>query len=262
MVAPRVGPSTLALAPFPKGARSGTAYHAVLEHLDFGAADTDEARAQVVSVLTEHGFTDPLEHAAVQRSVVELCGTPLGDGAPRLADVARHERLDELDFTLPAGVAVSPFTAGRLADVFERHLPPHLAGPVSQRMRALSFNPLYGALKGFVDLAFRHDGRWWLVDYKTNHLGDALEDYGAASVDRAMIGGDYVLQYHLYAVALARFLRTRVPGFDWDTSFGGVRYLFVRGCTPDTGPTRGVFADRPSQEMITALDAALRGEVP
>jgi exodeoxyribonuclease V beta subunit len=262
VVAPRVGPSTLALAPFPKGARSGTAYHAVLEHLDFGAADTDEARAQVVSVLTEHGFTDPLEHAAVQRSVVELCGTPLGDGAPRLADVARHERLDELDFTLPAGVAVSPFTAGRLADVFERHLPPHLAGPVSQRMRALSFNPLYGALKGFVDLAFRHDGRWWLVDYKTNHLGDALEDYGAASVDRAMIGGDYVLQYHLYAVALARFLRTRVPGFDWDTSFGGVRYLFVRGCTPDTGPTRGVFADRPSQEMITALDAALRGEVP
>ena len=66
----------------------------------------------------------------------------------------------------------------------------------------------------------------------------------------------YFLQYHLYAAALHRYLEKRQRGYDFDTHFGGVYYLFVRGMTGET-ETRdlGVFHDRPTKALVTALSA-------
>jgi len=122
-------------------------------------------------------------------------------------------------------------------------------GPAGAGSAALS-----GLMKGFVDLVMRVDGRFYILDYKSNHLGDSLDDYGPAGLARAMLQHGYHLQYLIYTVALHRYLRRRLPGYDYDQAIGGVRYLFLRGMRPAAGPDRGIFAARPGRALIEDLD--------
>jgi len=121
----------------------------------------------------------------------------------------------------------------------------------------LAFTPVRGMVRGFMDLVFCHNGRYYIADWKSNHLGGRLEDYGgerlAAEMDRRL----YQLQYLLYTVALHNFLAARLPGYDYASYFGGVYYLFLRGIDQAAGPSHGIFRDRPPQGLIEELSAAL-----
>jgi exodeoxyribonuclease V beta subunit len=250
----------LALLNWPRGAAAGTCYHAIMEELDFTEPTAQPARRLVQKLMQRFGI--PSTHVeATLRSLDEVCRTEIAPGV-RLIDVPRSDRADELDFVLPVGAAGSSLSPWRLGEVFRRHGGAHLAGAYADRLQRLEFEPMYGALKGFVDLVFRRDGRWWLVDYKTNHLGETLGDYVGKNLEDAMVDHDYLLQYHLYTVALHRFLRSRLRGYDYERDFGGVRYLFVRGMHPRFGWERGVYADRPPLALIEALDALLAGARP
>ena len=83
--------------------------------------------------------------------------------------------------------------------------------------------------------------------------------YAPQHLGQTMVENHYVLQYHLYTVALVRHLARTVPGFRYERDFGGVFYLFLRGMTPAAGPSRGVFFDRPPAARIEALSSLLRG---
>jgi len=91
-------------------------------------------------------------------------------------------------------------------------------------------------------------------------LGPGLDDYRPPRVAAVMADGGYHLQYLIYTVAVHRYLRRRLPGYDYDRHFGGVRYLFLRGMRPDQGLNSGVFAERPSRELIEALDRYIAGQ--
>jgi exodeoxyribonuclease V beta subunit len=130
---------------------------------------------------------------------------------------------------------------------------------VRERIGGLTFAPAQGYMRGFIDLVFEHDGRYYLADYKSNWLGGSAAAYDQAALGLAMAREAYYLQYLVYCVALHRYLRTRIPDYAYHHHFGGVRYLFVRGMTSETGPSCGVYADRPSWEFIEALDRYLRG---
>lgn len=116
-----------------------------------------------------------------------------------------------------------------------------------------------GFLRGFIDLAFCVEGRWYVLDYKTNDLGSTFSDYSNSHLESAMAHHDYILQYHLYAVALHLFLKQRIPDYNYDRHFGGAIYFFVRGFQADTAPTTGIYYDRPSREVIKALANSLEG---
>ena len=125
------------------------------------------------------------------------------------------------------------------------------------RLGALQFIPVRGFLRGFIDLVYRVDERWLVVDYKTNDLGSTQDAYAPDRLDTAMGNEHYVLQAHLYTVALVRHLKLRQPDFEYDRHFGGIRYLFLRGMNPDTGPAFGVYVDRPPKARIDALSELL-----
>jgi exodeoxyribonuclease V beta subunit len=126
----------------------------------------------------------------------------------------------------------------------------------AEAIAELGFAPLRGFLKGFVDMVFVHGGKWWVVDYKTNHLGDTPHHYDRAALGPAMARDHYVLQYHLYTVAVVRMLAMRVPGFDYDRDFGGVLYLFLRGMAPSSGDA-GIWREHPPRARIEALSRLL-----
>jgi exodeoxyribonuclease V beta subunit len=157
------------------------------------------------------------------------CGTRLGEVQP-------ERRREEMEFHL----RLAP---SRVDDLFALL---HWHG--YQRGRGgFGVARLHGMLIGIMDLVFEHDGRYYLVEYKTN----LLPAYDADALREAIAGHDYDLQYLLYVLALHRWLRLVLPGYDYDTHVGEVYYLFVR----ELKDGRGVYRDRPPRELIEAMDA-------
>jgi exodeoxyribonuclease V beta subunit len=114
-----------------------------------------------------------------------------------------------------------------------------------------------GFMKGYIDLVFQHRNRFYLVDWKSNTLGPTADSYCQATLQTAMQHNFYILQYHLYAVALCQYLRMRQPAFEYGSNFGGIFYLFIRGINRDRGPEYGVYFDLPEAALINALGKTL-----
>jgi exodeoxyribonuclease V beta subunit len=119
--------------------------------------------------------------------------------------------------------------------------------PVQSKKESIS-----GFMKGFIDLIFRYKGKFYILDYKSNFLGYELEDYSSEKLQEAIFSSNYDLQYHIYTVALYKFLKQRLPEFEYNQHFGGVLYLFLRGIDSEqTGS--GVFFDKPKEEIIKRI---------
>jgi exodeoxyribonuclease V beta subunit len=97
-------------------------------------------------------------------------------------------------------------------------------------------------MNGFIDLVFEHKGKYYILDWKTNYLGNSLEAYHSDGLEQAMNHHNYHLQYLIYTVALCRYLQTRIPNFDYEKHFGGVIYMFVRGVRE--GKNTGIYFNR------------------
>ena len=116
-----------------------------------------------------------------------------------------------------------------------------------------------GLMRGFVDLVFRHQGRFYIVDYKSNLLGRDLSAYGREKMREAIREHRYDLQYLIYTLALHRLLIQRVPDYDYERHFGGAYYLFLRGMRPAHGARYGVWYDRPERRLVQRLDRLFAG---
>ena len=108
-----------------------------------------------------------------------------------------------------------------------------------------------------MDLVFMHEGRYYLIDWKSNHLGGSVGDYGQDALLKSMVRDNYILQYHLYCVALDQYLKQRLQGYNCDDHFGGVFYVYLRGVDPARGPEYGIFRARPDEEDLVKLSEVL-----
>ncbi len=274
-VPPSEGPlaAPLPLGSLPGGTRVGTLVHELLEHTDFTAADLAGA---VADAAVAHGADRILEGRVDELvdGLVLALETPLGPGwdGRRLRDLRRVDRLDELGFDLPLAGGDHPterlLTMAAIADVFaglpaddplagyhERLADPRLAASVR------------GFLNGSIDLVARVGERYLVVDYKTNLLAPpgvapTAWHYRPEAMAEAMAVAHYPLQAALYAVALHRFLRWRLPGYSPEAHLGGVGYLFLRGMSgPDTpvvdGAPCGVFGWFPPASFVIELSDLL-----
>ena len=275
---PTLDPTAVAsaLAPLPGGTEFGTLVHAILEQVDPGAADLASDVAGLVRHWASRSSVGDLDPDALATGLVQVLETPLGALAPgvRLRDIARRDRLAELDFELPMGRG-NVRTVNDLASVFTEHVPAsHLLGPYGNHLGAspAADRTLHGFLTGSIDAVLRvgTEPRHLIVDYKTNRMpvlpGETLtvDHYRPEAMARAMMDAHYPLQALLYGVALHRHLARRLPGYDPDVHLGGVGYLFVRGMagaeTPvHQGMPTGVFTWHPSPDLIRAASAVLEG---
>lgn len=272
---PRSQQKPVGLFAFARGTRAGTALHEILEEVDFAAdfaADPGGRNAELVRhILWRHGIAEARHHeggelydpiAAVLEMLDRLkrCGLPGGEELFSLAELDRRQMLIEWEFHLP----LDPLRGSGLARIFD-NFADELPKGYARRVESLGNRPLRGFLKGFVDLVFGHRGRFYLVDWKSNHLGNQPTDYPLPALELAMVEHHYVLQYLLYTVALCRHLRASLPDYNYDQHFGGIHYLFLRGLSPGIpadlfapGATlTGLYSSRPSRELIAALDLAI-----
>ena len=106
-------------------------------------------------------------------------------------------------------------------------------------------------------MIFQFDGAFYLVDWKSNFLGSRVEDYGRESLAEVMKEKYYILQYHIYTVALNQYLSMRFPDYNYNSHFGGVYYIFLRGVDPEKGPDFGIYRTKPSEKLINELSRSL-----
>ncbi len=243
---------------FPKGAAAGSCLHMLFENLDFCNRDPQVLEQTTREALQAFGFDlrwVPAVMIMINRTLATPIATP--DGSPlRLHQVSRQDRLAEMEFMLPLGT----IDVGSLASVFARHA--HGASPIegfSANLNTLGFTRHHGMLVGFIDLVFRHKGRYYLLDWKSNFLGTEPAAYRQANLATAMKSSYYTLQYHLYLVALHRHLRRTLSDYAYTEHFGGIVYAYLRGTALNAQPEAnlGIYADYPDLALLEALASYL-----
>jgi exodeoxyribonuclease V beta subunit len=234
------------------GNRFGVALHAALEHSDFAAwrdwrhgasAPADQA-TPIAEALRAGGYgADELDDgiAFATRLIGQTLTVALPEGV-RLCDVPAAERRPEIEFQF----ALQPTRVDALLRLLHTH------GVVRERAGFGLRTRLEGLMTGLVDLTYRHAGRWYVLDYKSNRL----PAYDHPALEAAMAHSEYDLQGLIYTLALHRWLRFRLgDAYDYARDFGGIRYLFCRGLDAGRHDGHGIHAQRFAPELVNALDA-------
>ncbi len=220
---------------FPRGANAGTFLHKIFEDISFNSPKNLEE--VITDNLNYYGFEEVWKNT-VQRWVEDTLALELGNPSISLSTLDDSDVLKEMEFYFP----VHNLQVREMWEMIRQ------GKPNSSEIRQAS-----GFIKGFIDLIFRTGDRYYILDYKSNHLGDTPADYSSENLSRAIKDSGYDLQYHIYSLALHRFLANREKGYNYEEHFGGVVYLFLRGVDKDK-PGSGVFFDKPDYELINQLD--------
>ena len=231
---------------FPKGAKSGTFMHDLLEQIDLSAIPEDTQLQQLTK-----------DHLGL--SGFDLCWTPVitdliktiaavelfsNDTHFTLSEVKSQHCIKEMQFYFPLKI----ITASGIAKAFTSQM--NLFGD-NYSTEGLQFSPVGGFMKGFIDMIFVHNHRYYVLDWKSNHLGSELNDYSDEKLQTAMTTEHYILQYHIYCLALDQYLKLHLPGYSYKNNFGGVFYLFLRGIS--IGSKTGIFFSKPDSAVIENL---------
>ncbi|HSQ74217.1 MAG TPA: 3'-5' exonuclease, partial [Bacteroidota bacterium] len=233
---------------FPAGARTGKMWHQLCERLDFQGTP-GQIDAFVETTLRRNGFQSEFA-PALSRMVTTALDVPLGPPHLTLRSVQNQSCVRELDFVYH----VNRFTISQVRSILQN--PAYgLSEAFYKAAVRLKEKDIQGFMIGTIDLLAESGGTYYLLDYKSNHLGNSFERYAAPALANVMAEGHYYLQYLIYTIAVHRYLRARVPGYSYETHFGGVFYLFLRGMRP--GDQSGVFFNRPPLELIQTLETCL-----
>ena len=235
---------------FPKGTRAGIFFHDVFEHLDFFESCAEEKIQLISNKLKEYRFESKWQKpvCAMLDNVlsVPLC---INNTTLKLSSVQCRNRINEMEFYFP----LKPLSPNRLRKIFADYGGIDFTDDFPDKLGKLSFSLTKGFMKGYIDMVFHDQNRFWLVDWKSNYLGSSVEDYGKNVLNNMMSRDFYILQYHLYVIALHQYLQLRIPEFSYERHFGGVFYIFIRGVDPDKGPEFGIYKDIPEKTLVDAL---------
>jgi exodeoxyribonuclease V beta subunit len=241
---------------FPRGAKPGTCLHKILEKLEFTQWNQPVAATIVREQLRAHGLPEAEFTDILVAMLGKVMTAPLDANVPglTLASITAAQRLNEIEFYFP----LQRIAPDMFRTLLQEHPLPGADDVGSREPGGFSFTPVQGMLKGFIDLVFEFEGRYYLADWKSNWLGSRVEDYGPAALAGEIRHRHYYFQYQLYTAALDRYLHLRLPGYRYEQHFGGVYYLFLRGIDP-ARPGFGIYRDRLEEPFVRRLNDLLTG---
>jgi len=270
-----------------KGAHTGNLLHNIFEHCDFTQPNWSEHLSKPLSLYSDLAEEDKpalitwlddvlqtsllvndeqvnIKQSDHKESINELC----------LAKLAWSATLRESEFYFPMHKAV----ASTLTQLLTQHRQDKRVQKFAQDIPLNSvqlphYQKLNGMMHGFIDLIFYHQGKYYVCDYKSTHLGDKFSDYTAISLLEDIEKNHYDLQYLIYSLALHRYLQQRLPNYDATTHFGGVYYLYLRGMSTDNDATNtiknnqlntnstGVYYQAINAQLLQQLDQLFLGDL-
>ena len=259
---------TLPFLAFKGGKGPGVVMHSIMEQVDFKRASLtthdEQTRHTVENILRGSGICLKDDKAATEEAVKETTELYLqmlpswmtrplsGEGEIRLADIDRADRSAEIRFSLACDL--NPKMAEEIAALLADDATPGSLLAINRI--APSEEAVRGLLTGSIDLAFRHSGKFYLVDWKSNVLGPKPAHYARNVMEAEILAHKYHLQYTLYAAIFHRHMQALNPDWDYERDFGGCHYLFMRAFGHDDQGT-GDFFHRPGFVTIQRLLKAL-----
>lgn len=229
----------------PGGAAVGTAIHDWIETWDFTLPDGDALRAHALASRLAP-LPDGSDWNEVMGELFECLRDVRLPGAANvpLAEWCAEAHASEWHFHLPLAGAVG---VADFARCFAEHgAPEHRA--YAAVLAALGEDRFHGLLQGFIDRLVRPNESWGVIDWKTNYLGPTLAHYGQDALLQCAVDEHYLLQTHLYLVALRRYVRA----LGQPLKIAGAWLVFLRGIVP--GKDHGVLQVNPPAAMLDALD--------
>lgn len=224
----------------PRGAKAGLFLHKIFELLDFKAEDTYGP-----TIESAGGYYSTMyrgDHLQSYTDLVRHCmNAPVldegGNFILRLNEIRKEDKLPELEFYFS----------------LDRHNKSQIVEIIPEVQFSTELE-IEGVMHGFIDLLFRHrNGKYYILDWKSNFLGNRLQDYDRQGLEEGMRGSNYHLQYHIYTIAVKRYLEKKIRDFNYERDFGGVIYMFLRGVRAKS-PNTGVFFSKPSADIIKSLE--------
>lgn len=230
---------------FQRGANGGNCLHMILEYLDprFDASKPEKWTKTFAKQMASHGISD-VEPDHMLPWFQDIMAAPLPDGGS-LAGLKFHARVRELEFHL--SLRDERIDGAALVSRLQQS---GIAIPELHQTLAIRY------LKGFIDLVYEHNGKFYVADYKSNYLGDGLQHYTVDAMKDSMTHSGYWLQAALYLVALHRYLQVRKPDYDIQRHLGGACYLYLRGMSQATDQL-GIVHWQPEPQLILDLDRIL-----
>lgn len=237
---------------FERGANAGSFLHGVLENIDL---QRPEQLAEAITQQSTWFGIDEQWQTSLEIWLTDVLLAPFScqknsttqSTSLSLAQLSANQVKVEMEFHMP----LHEVQVGEFNSVINRYF--------EQQKRDYQFEQLNGMIKGFIDLMFEFEGKYYVADYKSNHIGDSYDDYHYSAMEEAMTGHDYHLQAILYTLALHRWLKYKLPNYDYKTHIGGAYYLFIRGMS-QSQPGNGVYFVLPEQSMIETLDDLFEGK--
>lgn len=221
---------------FKKGAKAGNLLHDILENQIF---DQPVSETLIRQKCFDFGF-DEVWVDCLKEWIEEILNSHIDDF--KLAQLSSQQTLAEMEFYL----SCNQLQATELNALLHEY-------DYIQPQQHLDFVQINGFFKGFIDLTFEHDNKYYIADYKSNYLGQEYTDYTEDKCRQAMYEHHYHLQYLIYSLALHRFMKQRIKNYQYEKDFGGVYYLFLRGMSL-TEQGYGVFYHKPDIKIIESLD--------
>lgn len=222
-----------------KGVDTGHLIHNIFEYMDFNNPD------QWKDVIDKSlNFFEPNKVDAYKDNLflfaMHVLKAPININGESfsLLDINNDTKVSELEFDM----LIKDLKTHRIHDLANEQI----------KVNLMDQGNLYGLLNGLIDLVFEYNGKYYILDWKTNYLGNSTDDYNLEKMQEAMTNSNYHLQYCIYTVALKKFLASRIENFDYDKHFGGVIYLFVRGIRE--GQTTGIYTNYITNEDVTILE--------
>jgi len=229
-----------------KGAATGNLLHDILEHCDFSQPDWQQSMQRPISRFNEN--LDEQQQNKISDWLEQCLASRLPNG-PRLNELVWEDTLRETEFYFP----MAQLEPAELGQLLATHRQQRNSQEQPKTILLPGYRKLQGMMHGFIDLIFHWQGKYYIVDYKSAHLGFHYDDYHYSILEKNINDNYYDLQYLLYSLALHRYLKNRLADYSPEKYFGGVYYLYLRGMLPDS--EQGIFTACIGNELLSALDA-------
>lgn len=232
---------------FPAGMNVGRLLHSLLEQQVFNQQIDEQL---VVQVCQQLQLTEEWQ-APLQQWLHCIINTPLlptqqSAVSFKLSNLANKDCLKELGFYLQLK---QDFNVAKFNQLLAPYYPE--AEPLCLQQEGKAAFSFKGLMNGFIDLVCRHQGKYYILDYKSNLIGLQQQDYGVENLRKTVLQQHYHWQYLFYTLALHRYLSLRDPAYQYERDFGGVIYPFLRAMNGKTH--HSVYVDKPAVELITQL---------
>jgi exodeoxyribonuclease V beta subunit len=227
-----------------KGAKTGNMLHYIFENIHFNdASKWDHVIDNVLDLFLPQQKEEYQPFINQMLTEVLNADISIDDDTFKLADVNTYKCINEFEFDFD----VNPFQPQSLASLSTDEI----------TIDVKNFPEIEGLMNGKIDLFFEHKGKYYVLDWKSNYLGDELQDYNSERLGLAMNENNYHLQYLIYTLAVKKYLESRLENFNYKYQFGGVIYLYVRGMRANQN--FGVYATKPTWKTLATLNHKLEG---